>query len=128
MHRQLPAQERRAIYDALLEELHQQTVTERTKSAAAAFIADTPYEDEWLARERFIDGSHALLMRSMLREQGTLEERSLQGRFHEVRDALRALAEKGAPVPAYLVEAAKVNVKYYRNVVTFQANLDEVFR
>ncbi len=124
MTHRLPKQERLAIYDALLAAIGLHTVDEVSAGAARYFIDDTPYEDECL-QKGFINGSHAILMRSLLIENGTPEEQSLEPLFGHVREALRNFGERHEPIPKELRPAVRVNVRFYRDVAVWQYSMTD---
>lgn len=120
-------QQRLLLYDAALMATGYSNgdISEHSKIAVRRFLEDTPQEDEWLERECFIDGSLALLMRSMLREAGTREEKAAEEKFPEVRKALKAFVG-GTPIPEELRFAVSVSIGYWRRVATWKDGLREV--
>ena len=97
-------------------------VTPEHPLAVVAFLEDTPEEDEWLARDHFIDGSRALLMRSILAEQGTKFELLTALDLYRVRPALRAFVA-GQDFPEDLRRAAMVSIKYWKLVARWEDSM-----
>jgi len=90
-----------------------------------AFLDDTKAEDEWLLAG-FIDGSPALLMRSMLAEVGTIQEKKIGSDFDfgKVRKALQDFVS-GTPIPEELRFAAQVSIRYWKGVAFWQEGIRE---
>ncbi len=94
------------------------------RAAVTWFVENTPGEDEWIARKAFIDGSPALLMRSMLSEQGSEEEIGVEKDLSRLREALIAFAgavhDANDAFPADLVPAAKTSIKYWKIIAQWR--------
>jgi len=121
----MDAQARLAIYDVAFEAVHRddENVSPHDQAAIRAFLRDTEAEDEWLRRTRFIDGSPALLMRSMLMEQGSELEQLMEKFLPRVRSALKRHVLLGVPVPRNLRFACEVSVTYWKTVAQWQQGM-----
>jgi hypothetical protein len=91
-------------------------VNEAQRAHVKAFLDATPQEDEWLARKSFINGSPALLMRSMVNENGSENEKwALEG-LADVRVALRSFVDEGKRLTIGQRTVAEVSIKWWKKV------------
>lgn len=93
-------------------------ITPHARNTVRRFLEATKQEDEWIAAERYLNGSLALLMRSMLCEAGSPAEKKVEEKLPAVRQALHAFTQ-GTPVPAELRFATAVSIKYWKEVAAW---------
>ena len=112
---------RLALYDDALRAVMVDDIGPTEIAAIQRFIDDTPYEDEWLIRgNKFINGSQAMLMRSILHEQGTEGQKMMELHFSAVRVSMKALVRDNRGIPRRLLDATRLNIDFYKRVAMRQ--------
>ncbi len=96
------------------------------RAAVQKLLDDTGYEDQWLERTHFLNGNHGLLLRSMLSEQGTTQEQSIEPHLGDLRAALKAFVQ-GEPLPEPLRYTAQVAIDFHRRVAVWQESVRDMF-